>query len=81
MSDKGGAYEHDAKLTGFGAEHPSTANEHREATTPPTGRNELDVKGRNEDLPDPDEVRQQGKTQPRGPSTHEDTKVTRKSEG
>jgi hypothetical protein len=79
MSDKGGAYEHQADTTGFGSEQTSAANEHREATTPPARRNEVDVKGRSQDLPDADEVRRQGATQPHGPETHQDTRFTRKS--
>lgn len=80
MAEKKDAYEHQAETTGFGADHPSKANEHRETAMPPTERNELDVKDRNRDLPDPDEVRRRGATQPHGPETHQDTKVTRKGE-
>ena len=80
MAEKKDAYEHQSEAAGFAADHPSKANEHREAATPPAERNELDVKERNRDLPDPDEVRQSGATQPHGPETHQDTRTTRKGE-
>ncbi|MEW5927491.1 MAG: hypothetical protein AB1941_08400 [Gemmatimonadota bacterium] len=80
MSDKGGAYEHQTDMTGFGkGENTARTNEHAESTIEPTTRNEIDVQGRNRDLPDPDEVRRQGATQPHGPETHQDTKFARKS--
>lgn len=77
MSDKGGAYEHSTEVTGFGrGENTSNGNEHAESTIPPTTRNEIDVKERNEEVED---VREPGRTHPHGPETHQDTRVTRKS--
>lgn len=80
MSDKGGAYEHQADMAGFGkgGESPR-GEEHMEGHVQPTGRNEIDMEGRSRDLPDPGEVRRQGATQPHGPETHQDTRFTRKS--
>ncbi|HEX2091474.1 MAG TPA: hypothetical protein VHG28_03690 [Longimicrobiaceae bacterium] len=81
MGDKGGAYEHSSGTTGFGqGEKPPRTSEHAEATIPAsTDRNEINVRERNQNLPDPDEVRQPGRTHPHGPETHQDTRFTRKS--
>lgn len=77
MSDKGGAYEHGTGMTGFGhGENTANTNEHAESTIPPTTRNEIDVKERNEEVED---VREPGRTHPHGPETHQDTKIVRKS--
>jgi hypothetical protein len=80
MSDKGGAYEHRTDMTGFGKGGASPrGEEHMEGHVQPTERNEIDVEGRNRGLPDPDEIRQPGATQPHGPETHQDTRVARKN--
>ena len=81
MGEKGGAYEHQADMTGFGSGSGAPGGEeHMEGHVPGTPTsNEVDVQGRNRDLPDPDEVRQRGRTQPHGPETHQDTRFTRKS--
>lgn len=81
MADKGGAYEHQAETTGLGSGGGGQPGEqHMEGQPGARPRsNEVDVEGRNRDLPDPDELRQPGRTQPHGPETHQDTRVARKS--
>jgi hypothetical protein len=88
MSDKGGAYEHRSDVTGFGsADGPAAGEEHMEGSDAAgVGRlggragqpNEIDMEGRSRGLPDPDEIRQPGRTQPHGPETHQDTRIAEK---
>lgn len=66
MSKEEKAYEHRTEMAGFGSEGEGKGkgNEHREATTPETERNELNVQERNRAPKD------------HGPETHQDTRIT-----
>ncbi len=81
MSEKGGAYEHGNQMNrgGPGDNTPTFGGDNASDAQVGNERNEINLKDRNRDLPDAEEVRQPGKTHPHGPETHQDTKFTRKS--